>query len=227
MEFWCPTTSGASCCRPSKHVDFWQIADRVDAVRLHYDAPDGEQRVRHHPVYVDLVRLLSDPEFRAEAKGILGQIPAPDHVVIPDNPSASTIQDIVQEAFPELPRSRVAVVQPGRLADYLGAELASANRILCVDDCIVTGLTMNRLHDLIRNVAAQHGTHPMIDAFVFLARPKNEEDLRGIKRRYREKDGTHFRYARLLHFPEARTQHCPWCVVRLALRGHTAPATAR
>lgn len=172
---------------PVRGVRFWEIADRADAVRLHYTSrmgPGARRTVRHHPVYLDIANLLRDKEFRRKSLRKLRSLGRPDAVLIPEHSTTTDLELLVREAFPRLGEGDVHRITGARVSDDLASNLAECHRILVLDDALVSGDTLIAIR---RNLYARTRSldvSPEVSAFVIVSRPTGPADKRRVQRNY-------------------------------------------
>ena len=194
---------------------FWEACQRTKAVFLHRDVETGDHRYRHYPVFIDIVALLSDESFRKTAKDALWALvestPTIDVVVIPDHEASEALSELLSEVATEKGTSIGRTIH-GRTPgpdDFAG--LPHKPEILVLDDALIEGSTLLNLRSRAYEGTRVHDMDPEIQAFVVLARPKDDEALTTIRRRYTGRNGIRFASAFDLRLPPVRRSSCPWC----------------
>jgi len=204
--------------------EFWRLADRTDAVHLHYDetVPAGRSRGRRHmSINIDVTALLGDETFRGRVAAELSEGAVPERVLIPGHDAAEALEELVRMAFPKLDPRRILQVSGARLGEEMVTDLASCDRVLLLDDSAVTGNTISSLRrEIYEQVTEQGGTPPDVDAFVVLSRPVSEGEEGAVKRPLTKKGvlgkpAAGFRCAERVLLPAH--DDCPWCEERSRL----------
>ena len=200
-----------------RDAPFWVAANRVNAVKLHYNLPVGEIEARHHGVYVDVASMLRDPWFRGLVIQKLRTLLPPALLLVPNHAAIDPVIDAVLEAFPKTPTLKV---QRGKLppkALQRIRALSGGQTILIADDALVQGTTIRGLRYAVYQATQSMSSAPTLQAFVCLARPDTEATLRNAINPYRDQSGSHFHYAYQLFLPTSGEDHCTWCKERRLL----------
>ncbi len=193
--------------------EFWTAADQVDAVYIHHDILGNDGLVRHHAVYIDIAKLLTNAWFREKAREQLRQIPRPNLVVVPEHSVAQAIIDLVQEVFGPVRALRVPMGRFSQeIVDAVGS-VPDTGCVLIADDGLVEGTTLLGLkHEYYRITQDQGRQGPRLEAFVCLARPETDAIILNKSRPYRDALGHHLRFAHKVLLPGSNKLKCPWCV---------------
>lgn len=199
--------------------DFWVAVSESCAVRLHADAPYGSMPgsdVRHHPIFIDVRRLLQHDEFRAKCVRVLQEIPSPDVVLIPRHSASEVLVDLAKAVFG--PTVAVVILRSGeRFGESLREIVTSADRVLVMDDVVITGSTVVGIKNEFYRVCQLSGHLPALECFVVVCRPSSRRSLINTSNPFRGQDGSHFRAVESIFLP-AGTRGCPWCEERELLR---------
>lgn len=193
----------------SSKVDFWQAAERTNAVHLHHDLIQSDGTLRHYGVYLDIGAMLTDPWFKQTVVDALQGLAVPSTVLVPEHNAADAIRNVVIEAYGNV---RVLYLPAGPLHANMKAELTgltSTDTVLIVDDAFVSGVTLHNVRPLLHAAYKLRDGMPRIQAFVMVARPSRKAALRYIRNRYRDSSGTQFYAAHEIFLPDHR--ECPWC----------------
>lgn len=196
---------------------FWEAADRTDAVHLHYDLVTEDQTARHYGIYIDVAALLKDDGVRQETLNALRRIDRPRIAMIPRHRASEAVRELLLEAYRDV---EVLLIAPGQLSEEVVTKLSSLSANDCVlvaDDGLVSGATLNNLRPVINKVFKDKNAIPSIKAFVVLARPSRQGALRDVRNRYREEAGPQFTSVYQIYLPDYRD--CPWCSERTRLQG--------
>lgn len=198
---------------------FWEAADAVDAVELHIDTdyPEGApNKTRHHPIYLDIPKLLDNSWFRGVVSGKLATLGLPDIVLMPQHGSSEALKALVQNIFP---KTDIHVVPAGHLSREVCSEIRRLNEngnVLLVDDALHTGKTLVGLKQEVYRVV-QDKPSPSLKAFVMLSRPSDGPALERVRRPFRSQAGVQFYSGYDLFLPESSHANCPWCLERSIL----------
>jgi hypothetical protein len=210
----------ASRDRLTQHARFWGIVDEMDAVKLHYD---DEEHHRHHPIYLDIQRLLAHDEFRAMCLETLHNLRIvkqlgrmPDLVLVPHHSTSEVIGDLIREAFPE---TSVEILPKGtiRIPESLRPRIASKQYILVADDAIITARTIYDLKLQLYSIVKNFERSVAIDFFAAVARPTNSRHMTWLKNRLIDGTGSHLHRAYELYLPSPDEFECPLCDERRKL----------
>lgn len=202
----------------AEQEEFWRLADRTDAVELHFDEeiPAGPHPGRRHmSINIDIPSLLEDESFRQKVTAELSEGGAPDRVLIPDHDAAEAMAALVLSAFPDLDPERIHRVRGAKLDDALVDALGSCERVLLLDDSTVTGKTLISLRREIYHRIDEPLRPPRVEAFVVLDRPPSDSDGNAVRRTFTQKGEVGrpvpgFRYVERVLLPAH--DECPWCV---------------
>ena len=202
----------------TKNAAFWTAVSRTDAVRLHANAPYGhglDGEIRHHAVYLDVVRLLDNLEFRSTAATVLAQVGSPDLVLVPEHVATESLCQLVKDVVPNAQIRALSGFE--RVSADLAQEIRQADHIAVVDDVIVTGATVFGIKQEIYRLC-QDGRQPELSCFVVVARPESPRVLQNIENPFRshEDQAPRFFHAGQVFLPLARrlpsgNTVCPWC----------------
>lgn len=203
--------------KAAEQEEFWRLADRTDAVELHYDEeiPAGPHPGRRHmSINIDIPALLGDEPFRERVVAELSTGGAPDRVLIPDHDAAEAMTELALSAFPDLDAGRIHRVRGAKLDGALVKALGSCERVLLLDDSAVTGKTLIALRREIYRRIVDPFRPPEVEAFVVLDRPSSDGDEDAVRRtltRKGEAGGpvSGFRYVERVLLPAH--DECPWC----------------
>lgn len=203
---------------PEENREFWEAAERQGAVALHVEGRRAEGHspaTRHLAVAFDVPKLLADPWFRERCidalRSMYGERPGPELVLIPKHACTDALSALAREAFPGVEGASI-VVAAGDWEDAIGNDL---REVLLIDDALISGETLVRLHRAVYERARE----ARISAFVAINRPSDQADLEHTRLRFsqrprqggtRPEPGLHF--AQCLLLPDESA--CPWCVER-------------
>lgn len=194
-----------------KHAEtdrpFWEAVDATNAVTLHDSRPffrDGRQARRHFGIYLDIAKLLTHEDFRECCKQRVAELRPPDVVLVPDHHCAPSVIDLIRNVFPS---AKCCHLESAHLDANAEALVRGSSHVLIADDAIVTGATLRGLRIAVYRATQDMAPPPTIQAFVIVARPDRESDLKAVTRPYRSDEGSQLSYAKKLYLPEA----CPWC----------------
>jgi len=197
----------------AENKEFWEAVERTSAVKLHYDAATAAgagSPSRHLAVWLDAPQLLEDERFRSLCLEKIRAIDAPDLVVIPHHRASDALTALMREALPNLADDRILSCALGEAAEAAGEHLDGLTHVLLVDDTAVSGTTLVRLHQEVRDLRQE--AIPRISAFVVLSRPSTTEDFDHLCRRFTHFDGRGrcpgFHFGHHLLSPGSE---CPWC----------------
>jgi hypothetical protein len=196
----------------NRNSQFWQIADQMDAVRLHVTMPYTESKsyVRHHGIYLDIPRLLQHSEFLDKCVQRLRALCTPNLVLIPYNESTNALRSLVHQAYEQLGNNIIHVVESGELPQDIASDLQKATTILIVDDAIVTGGMLRSLRPAIYKITKEV-TNPNVFGFVVVARPSDETIMESVMRLYTSHEGPRLAYGEKVFLPRAGNEYCHWC----------------
>jgi hypothetical protein len=203
--------------KAAEQEEFWRLADRTDAVELHYDEeiPAGPHPGRRHmSINIDIPALLGDEVFRQRVVDELSIAEIPDLVLIPDHDAADAMAALATSAFPQLDATRIQRVRGAKLDDALVDALGSCEHVLLLDDSAVTGKTLISLRREIYRRVTEPNKPPGVEAFVVLDRPSSTEDEEAVRRTLTRKGKAGrplrgFRYVERVFLPSH--DECPWC----------------
>lgn len=193
---------------------FWGLVDEMDAVRIHFNDPYTQ---RHHPVYIDVARLLAHPEFRKECLHRLSLLERPGLVIIPGHPASGVIRDLMNEAMPGI---KIETLPTGsnRLPADQHYRIAATERVLIADDSIITGRTLTDLKLQIYSMCLSLHRTMALDAFAVLARPAGDRKLKGVRNRLMDDAGAHLHVAWSVNLPYPSKGECPLCLEESVLQ---------
>ncbi|HEV7668317.1 MAG TPA: phosphoribosyltransferase [Thermoanaerobaculia bacterium] len=191
-----------------ENKEFWEIAHRADAVRLHYDDANG----RHQSVFLNTVALLTDPDFNKVVAGKLGELQKPDLVLIPLHRASNLLASLVAEIG--LCETIIFV----DLATTLPREVygTAVSRVLLIDDVIITGKALSTIKQKLYQVERDLGKSFDIEAFVPIARPSRKDDFRYLKSPFWHGEN-HLHYCFQVLLPDHRGESCVLCEERRLL----------
>lgn len=209
--------------KAAEQEEFWRLADRTDAVRLHFDGNVAAGRSpgrRHMSIDIDITALLKDAAFRQRVITDISGGETPERVLIPDHDAAEAMVALAKAAFPGLEPEQIHRVSGPRLAQSVVEDLSSCELVLLLDDATTTGNTLSSLRREIYERIEQPAKPPKVEAFVVLSRPTSEEDERAVKRPLTRKSAEGrpaegFRFTERVLLPAF--SDCPWCEEREAL----------
>lgn len=209
---------------------FWGIVDEVDAVRLHHF---DEEHHRHHPIYLDISRLLSHREFRDRSLDALQHLriveeygTTPELILIPKHSASGVIADLTREAFPS---AQIEFLPEGtmRIPDSLRPRIASKRYILVADDALITARTLIDLKFELYYIVRSLERPLVLDFFVVVARPTGSLPLQQLRNRLRDMTGAHLHYAYEVFLPYPHKSFCPLCVEQSRLEHFMPQLTER
>lgn len=197
--------------------EFWDAVARVSAARLHWDVVQGTRSVRHHAIYVDMPTLLTDPIYRERARqslvNALGEF-QPKLIVLVKHESIEMLRDLLAESMVNVPGSALTKIVNVAVDQFYEMELddvVDVDRIMLLDDSIVTGVTISRLRERIYRLNQLRGKNADVAAFAILARPKTDLDMRRVRNAFRTVTRSLLFFVDYVHLPRPGRDHCPWC----------------
>lgn len=198
-----------------RQSEFWLAVDRSDAIGLHVDVIQQADRggTRHHEIYIDIKKLLTDVWFRKLAVQKLAAVEKPKLVLIPEHQTSGAIEDLVRETFPG---TAIHFSRFDSFSDEVQSQLdraTSADLVLVCDDGIVSGRTLQAFRTAIY-AACMRPDAPRVAAFVLLARPSARRKLEVVKRPYRGREGIRLYFAYEVLLPDTG-DNCSWCKERV------------
>jgi hypothetical protein len=212
-----------------RNAEFWEAADRSGAVHLHVQwgtAEGSPTPSRHLAVALDVPQLLGDPDFRRRAVASLAAIPLADFVLIPRHPAAPALRDLVRAAH-GLSDDRIVEIAVGELDPALVARLVQAQRIVIVDDVLISGATLIALRDRIYRAIQPDDRQIDVWGWVVVSRPASHAELDHVRRRFgaipvQPGASVEFRFdtAHQVFLPSGND--CPWCAERHLLEDRLA-----
>jgi hypothetical protein len=169
--------------------EFWEAADRTAAVQLHIEREipkrSGQEmsETRHMSVYVDIARLLDDPEFRAHTLERLQAGPEPELVIVPEHASTGALEKLVSEAF-DLGADSVLRYCGDPFAGAEHEAIGEASEVLVLDDALITGSTLFRISNELYRITQETERPIPSRAFVVLSRPARKSAEGGVKNHF-------------------------------------------
>lgn len=199
---------------------FWRQVHHTRAIRLHLDGPyhDAQrQQQRHRPIDIDVAALLGHPAFRRSCLEKLGDMPAPDHVIVVEHDATEALISLALQAYPGLRRDEITIATRPLSGDELDPRLVdrvlTAKRTLVLDDALITGATMLQLMDNLRAACGnQRWARVEIFGFVPLSCPSGALDQRQVANAFRRphrRVERRFQCAKQIYLPPS--DECPWC----------------
>lgn len=201
--------------------EFWKAVSDCGALRIHQDVeyPESESTpsVRHRPIDIDVSRALVYPELWTRCLSALGELDAPDVVLIPQHDATSALVRLAETAWPN---ALVEGVPAGDLSDEVAAMAHRANRLALLDDAVVTGTTLRRLVERLR-VAL--GESELADKAIAIFAPVICATNREVERQLRSSVTRGARSAERhgesgprvtfgIRVPLPPDDACPWCL---------------
>ena len=215
----------------SAHKDFWETADRWEAVRLHAavvqgplgtgENVDGDitpAPIKRRDIVIDVVKLLADDSFRDSVCNALASFqPRCDLVVVPSHGASEVLLDLARSIYPN-PKT---VFLERRNRAELVEKLRGSRRILILDDAVVSGTTVRSIHRMIQDIIHQWPVEERdpsytISVFVVIGRPQSEAAWKRLEDSLRQDNERSYLgcHTKLL-IPDGQ---CPWCDERSRLR---------
>jgi hypothetical protein len=220
------TPEAVAAPRFEGNQDFWEAVSATEALRLHHDVtyPEtaGDPGTRHRPIDIDVNKLLLDEDVWATCVSRLAAFQTPDIALIPDHEATEALEQLVKSTHPE---TIPATVPAGLLEDHVVHTMHDASRILIVDDAVVSGKTLRRLIDRIRDALGdEHFAEKDIRIFTPLlcsassdvARRLRNKVTPGAKNSDRVESGAVLVAA--YEVPLPADDPCPWCEEWLFLK---------
>jgi hypothetical protein len=210
--------------RAQEHRGFWEAAHRAGAVSLHWNAFHPERNVRHHPVYVDIAKLLGDEKFHEKARAELRKTldtSQPEVVLVVKHSSTPALRGLLAGALALHPPTAEPPVLEVTGSAFTQTELAvigPAKRVLILDDAVVTGTTVVRLRKRVYSANQRHSHNAEVALFAVLVRPPQLSVVKRIENVYKTRAGLTIGCAEKLYLPAEGAKNCPWCRERQALR---------
>jgi hypothetical protein len=201
---------------------FWAIADRADAVSLHFDhatTTGAREEVRHLSISLNVTALLADCDFSACCGAVLAErYPRPDVILIPEHGSAEALAQLARASWD----SPVFTIPLGRIEGEARRALADARDVLVMDDVVISAQTLFGLRTRIYEVAQEQQRDVRVWGFVAVARTATSEAWARIKQRYMAATTDGMRRglyaAEELLLPPPGVADCPWCRERVLLQ---------
>jgi len=196
-----------------KHIKFWEAVDRTNAVLLHVDDPNYLEGgdIRHHGIYLDVVKLLEDDWFkRLIIKKLQSFKQFPNIVLIPKHRATEAVLRLVNKIFISadiwVVKGDLSISEKEKLRS-----LKATDKILIVDDALVTGTTLFQWIEAIYNIST---SQPRVQAFVIVARPPDHRVSFAVRQRFRDRD-TDDEMSLVtgyeIFLPLTGRSRCPWC----------------
>lgn len=196
-----------------QHRKLWEACSETDAAAVHRYDPVTK---RHLHVSFDITRLLRHDRFRRDALARLRQVLSQcDLVLVPEHQATDALMELGREAFP----SAVTLSFPRELEDEAALDrlrpaLKGVRRILVLDDVLIRGFMMRRVHRSLQDLVLQlrsedrpHSGYQIVGA-VILARPEYESVLKGVEQSFHQNRPDSF-FA--IHTVIAPGLPCAWC----------------
>lgn len=201
---------------------FWEVADETDAVFLHIerDIPSGEgeqvRSSRHMSVYLDVGRLLGNAWFRERAKTELKKAGATDLIVIPRHAATAELAKLAADTFPDLSKDAVVEFEGTSFSEAQAKAVAAAQRVLVLDDALITGSTLYRVQGALYELMQELGRQIDFAAFVVVSRPSTPTSEKAVKRRYGKRSGKgdgvpDFPFLAAVRLVLPADRDCPFC----------------
>jgi hypothetical protein len=202
-------TAGAA----TQHRSLWEACSAAAAVTVHRTDPVTQ---RHLHVYFDVARLLGHATFRRAAiQRIRLTVPHADLILVPKHQATDSLVALAEEA---LPNARVVSfaksLDETSEIEQIRAALSGRRAILVLDDVLIQGRTMRRVHRTLQELAlalpedARPHKDYQIFGSVILSRPAYESVQRGIEQSFHQgRPDTFF----AVHSIVAPAEPCPWC----------------
>lgn len=190
---------------PSKN--FFDLYKGAGCFSIHRDQHDG---ARHHMIHVDAERLTANATFKQRLADCLAKMPTVDVVLAPRHSAATDLARLVTS---KLGHDDPVIADPDSLSELPGEvqeRLRSAERILLVDDVVVTGSRLRSYRNLLREGGFLGHEHPnKLHFLVAVARPPHADVIESVNNMVHGED-QYWEVERLL-LPNWDKQRCPWC----------------
>jgi len=214
--------------RMKSGAEFWRAVDRTNAVRLHADVAydDGQKRHRRHrPVDLDIRALLEDPTFRDRCRGELQRCEAPDLVILPRHESTAALCELLEESIGVV-AAQIVRVPRTHIDERVARRARAVDRVLLVDDALVTGQTLRGLVDNLRIATGSRWREISCSAFVAVSCPDSAGAEQSVENALHRPDrrAKNLRYGVRTLLPPHTA--CPFCEERQWLKG-LMPAMSR
>jgi hypoxanthine-guanine phosphoribosyltransferase len=207
----------------STHKNFWELASRTDAIRVH-SSDTTKDIPRHLHIDIDIGKLLTDASFQEDVEKSLREFCQDcDLIIVPKHPSTEAIVALAKRIFPAadvviVPRSSFSSADTqddANIVAELQRALESKKNILILDDVVVQGKTIRALHTLLQRcilaspVEKRPDPRYQIRAFAVIARPETPDRWNILSDSLRQDGRTVFLGKHLcIYLPEF---DCPWC----------------
>lgn len=206
---------------------FFSAYQGLTAISLHRDAKDeGQQKIRHHGVYVDISALLSHPDFQQRLVNLVSRLPAvPTIVIAPPHSAARKLVESVHaylidkfgsEPSPQIWfHSDLASEIPRRTIASLGEN----ELLLIIDDVCIKGWRLKQYQKTLRELEYKG----RICYLVGVSRPPAQEDWKTLRdelasRVGYSKENWHLVLAvENIILPDWHEDECPWCSEQASL----------
>lgn len=186
---------------------------------VHRSHTDG----RHHAFYVDIMPMLDTDRFRDRLARELEPLAVepPDAIVHPPMRAPAALASIVAEA---LGVERVIACDERRLKSdaEAGGVLGTADRVLVVDDVVITGRRLEGYRQQLIRLRREAGGSGLVDlrCLVALARTRKYSALKGVQNIVHHKTSApRFAAVETLYLPDWSEAECPWCLEHRLLEG--------
>jgi hypothetical protein len=208
-----------------RQSEFWEAVDECAALALHVERPmsEGDMRSsRHLAVWIDIGRLLAHESFRRRAVSKLAEQEPPNVLIVPDHAETEALVALAREAFPG---QEMAVLgfRHDRFDESERDVLVGAERILVLDDALISGSTLYAIQRQLHDVRLERDHDLDYQAFVILSRPHDMSVEKAVMRRYGYKPAqpdqnpvdVHYASVERVILPRARD--CSFCAERRLL----------
>jgi hypothetical protein len=196
------------------------------AVGMHRNSLDiNGQRIRHHGIYIDVLKMLEVESFKEKLRGALNEIdPPPALMVAPPHEAGVALLEFAgrffQEKFKVTPRQLthpdLDKNDPAVPSGFIRS-LTDDDTLLILDDVTTTGMRLSRFQQHLRD--AEIAFKGRIFYLIGVARPaaehiweRRQRDLRYRAAFRRQSDRQHRVIAiEKLVLPDWTERDCPWC----------------
>ncbi|GAA3536727.1 hypothetical protein [Kribbella ginsengisoli] len=203
--------------RAGRHEPFWSAVQRTQAVRLHVNTSGAPAESRHHAVYLDIPKLLTDRQFRARAIEKLSAFITtfgPDLILIPEHSGTEALESLlkatIENETPQFVGVPVALVKDTSLSPDAARIVGPAQRILILDDAVLTGSTAKWLRQRIYQANQIHHGSAEVGLFAVVFRPKDFEVRVMLRRTFTTQQGVSIDSVEDIYLPSGKA--CSWCL---------------
>lgn len=162
--------------------------------------------------------MLDDDEFAGRARSVLETYPRPDLILVPEHATTEALRKLAGTVWD----SPVHAIPLGALTGQARDAVATAAKVLIMDDVVISTQTLFGLRSNVHGVAQEIGRDIALWGFVTVSRPPTRERWQLLRSRYMVPTDEGMRHClhcvQELELPPPGTDHCPWCRERRLLQ---------